>query len=111
MATKRPPVDAKSAKKKLRVYAVASPVLTLAGGWCSLLVLAWLVFPAGLVDHIPTFVKAGASLAAACWFVWLFRTFQRLPALIDDILDRGLSLNHEPTSEADEWLGGPGRRR
>lgn len=110
MALKRTPIDAQAAKKMLRIYAVTIPATTLVGGWCTLLLLAWIAFPTGIVDHIPMAVKASASVAAACWLYWLYRTFKRLPALIDEILERGLSLSLDHTSEADHWLGRPGRR-
>jgi len=102
MRYRRPPVDAKAAKKWLRFYAVAIPAATLIGGWCTLLTLAWI---AGVVDHIPTAIKGGASVAAACWLIW---TFRRLPALIDDILERGLST--DGVHDADYWLGRTSRR-
>lgn len=110
MTFKRTPIDAQAAKKLLRVYALALPAATLVGGWCTLLLFAWIAFPVGVVDHIPTAVKVTASAAAVLWLYWLYRTFKRLPALIDEILERGLSLSGDNTSEADHWLGRPGRR-
>ncbi len=110
MDLRRTPIDANAAKKLLRVYVLAIPAATLVGGWCTLLLLAWLAAPPGMVDHIPTAVKASASVAAAGWLYWLHRTFNRLPGLIDEILERGLSLSHDHTSEADHWLARPGHR-
>lgn len=92
MALKPTPIDANAAKKLLRIYTVAIPVASLVGGWCTLVLFAWVASPAGIVDHIPTAVKATASATAAGWLYWLYRTFKRLPALIDEILERGLSL-------------------
>ncbi len=102
------PIDAKAAKKLLRGYAIAIPLTTLVGGWCTLLQLAWVALPAGAVNHIPLAVRAAAAVVAVVWLVWLYRTFKRLPALIDEILERGLSLSADHTSEADHWLGRPG---
>lgn len=110
MTFKQHPVDAKAAKKRLRVYAVAIPLSTLVGGWCTLLMLAWLAFPAGLVDHIPTAVKVSASAVAACWLYWMYRIFNELPALIDEILKRGLALDSDHGGGGDQWIGGPGQR-
>ncbi|MGI9451299.1 MAG: hypothetical protein ACR2QH_11775 [Geminicoccaceae bacterium] len=94
MARRRSPVDATAAKKWLRFYAIAIPMASLIGGWCTLLTIAWIAFPEGVVDHIPTVVKGGASAVAAGWLYWSFRMFKILPALIDDILERGLSFDH-----------------
>ncbi|MGI9492789.1 MAG: hypothetical protein ACR2QF_10360 [Geminicoccaceae bacterium] len=107
MAPGRPPVDARSAKKRLRLYAVMMPLTTLIGGWCALLTLAWIAFPEGVVDHIPIVVKGGASAAAAWWLYWSFRMVRKLPSLIDDILERGLSL--DDTHDIGHWLGRTGR--
>ena len=93
MARRRSPVDAAAAKKWLRFYAVAIPLASLMGGWCALLTVAWIAFPEGAVDNIPTAIKAGASAIAAGWLYWSFRMFRILPALIDDILERGLAFD------------------
>lgn len=110
MARLKTPIDAEAAKKLLRRYAMLIPATTLVGGWCALLLFAWIAFPIGVVDHIPLMVKITASVAAGLWFYWLYRTFKRLPALIDEILERGLALNPDQTTRSDHWLGRPGRR-
>ena len=94
MARRGSPVDAKAAKKWLRFYAVAIPLASLVGGWCTLLTIAWIAFPEGAVEHFPTIVKGGAAGVAAGWLTWSFRMFRILPALIDDILERGLAFDH-----------------
>ena len=101
-----PPIDARAAKRMLRFYAVVLPLGTLIGAWCGLLAATWAVFPAG-VDNIPFLVKTAASAIAAFWLFWLCRTFWRLPALIDDILERGLVLDHDQRKNAAPWSGPP----
>lgn len=103
------PIDAKAAKKMLRFYVIAIPASTLLGGWCALLMLVWITFPA-VVDHMPVAVKTAASAIAAGWLYWLFRTFKKLPSLIDDILERGLSLSLDPTAGSGNWLERTGQQ-
>lgn len=108
MANNRPPIDAKAAKKMLRLYVVAIPVASLIGGWCTLLTIVWWIFPEG-VDHMPVAVKAAAAAIAAGWFYWLFRTFNSLPSLIDDILKRGVALSLDRPAGTGDWPERPGR--
>ncbi len=94
------PVDARLAKIMLRAYAVVIPAAALIGGYCSLLQMALITLPDGAVDHIPTFIKVAAFFVSVAWWYWLYRTFRRLPGIIDDILDRGISMAAESTSQA-----------
>ena len=66
------------------------PATSLIGGWCAVLLFAWIAFPSGVVDHLPLTVRVAASAVAVFWLFWLYRTFKRLPALVDEILERGL---------------------
>ena len=100
MAPTLHPVDARSAKRLLRGYAIAIPTAALIGGYCSLLQTAWIALSNGTVDHIPTLIKVVAFFISVAWWYWLYRTFRRLPGIIDDILDRGISMTVEPTSRA-----------
>jgi hypothetical protein len=107
MAYHSTPVDAHAAKNLLRAYAIASPAAALLGGWCTLLQIVWLAFPDAVVDHMPAGVRIAAAAGALLWFYWLYRTFRRLPALIDEILARGLSLSPSNSSNIDHWRGRP----
>jgi hypothetical protein len=110
MASERTPVDARAAKTMLRAYALAIPAATLIGGWCTLVQIAWIVFPVS-VEPMPTAVKAAAAAGAGIWLLWLYRTFRRLPSLIDDILERGLALGlEEEEGSGQRWLGRVRRR-
>lgn len=100
MAPALGPVDARLAKLVLRAYAVSIPIAALIGGYCSLLQMAWITLPEGSVDHIPMLIKVAAFFISVAWWYWLYRTFRRLPGIIDDILDRGISIAAEPTSQA-----------
>lgn len=98
MAGRRDPIDAEAARKTLRAYAFAMPAAALVGGGCTLLQLAWLLSPEDAVDHAPAAVRVLTFVAAAAWFYLLHRTFKHLPAVIDDILDRGLIAANEPAN-------------
>lgn len=109
MSHPKTPIDAEAAKTLLRRYAIVIPATTLVGGWCALMLFAWIAFPIGVVDHLPMMVRVTASVAAVVWLLWLYRTFKRLPALIDEILERGLTLNPDHMTRSDHWLSRPGR--
>ena len=100
MTSEPRPVEARSAKRMLRRYAIIIPAAALIGGYCSLLQTAWVALPNGVVDHIPTFVKVTTFFISVAWWCWLYRTFRRLPRIIDEILDYGISMTIEPTSRA-----------
>ena len=103
----RAPIDACAAKKLLRRYALMIPATSLIGGWCAVLMIAWIAFPKGVVDHLPLTVRVAASAVAVFWLIWLYRTFKRLPALVDEILERGLALTPKRARKSDHWLSGP----
>lgn len=109
MATPRPPIDAKAAKRMLRLHVVAIPLATLVGGWCLLLTFVWITTPMA-VEAIPATLKVAASAAAALWLGWLVRTFKKIPGLVDDIIERGLSLDADRHSRARPRLESASRR-
>lgn len=96
MRTIPDPVDARAARTRLRLYALAIPVLSLLGGWCTLLQIASLISPE-IIQHIPDGVRLAAFFGSVVWIIFLLHTIRRLPGIIDDILDRGLVMDDRPT--------------
>lgn len=105
------PVDAGSAKKRLRAYALALPAAALIGGWCTLLQIAWYFSPEGIVDHIPDDIRSGALILSIAWLFSLVHGMRSLPGIIDDILERGIVVTERPRPDAPKTNRNRSRRQ